>query len=170
MLGSVESFASLFVPFYFFDAGLRLRPEDFGLEALGIGLLFGLAGITLRVVPIWLQRRLVFGEGFRKSLLVGVPLLPTLVFTLVIAGILRERHDIGPGLFGGLVVYALLNSLFPGLVLRRSLPEVEDELLREELLPFPETGKAGVDLALEPPAPRAAGPDLHGPRTGLSGP
>ena len=34
MLDAVESFASLFVPFYFLHAGLPLRREDFGLDAL----------------------------------------------------------------------------------------------------------------------------------------
>jgi len=131
MLSSVEAFASLFVPFYFFHAGLGLRQEDFGLAALGIGLLFSVFGISLRLVPIWLHRRLVFGESLRRSLVVATPMLPTLVFTLVIAGILRERFDIGPELFGGLVVYATVSSLIPGFVFHRLLPEVEEELLQE---------------------------------------
>ena len=135
MLSSVEAFSSLFVPFYFFDAGLTLRPADFGLGALGMGILFGVVGISLRLVPIWLHRRIVFREGFRSSLLVGVPMLPTLVFTLVIARILRERFEIGPALFGGLIVYTILTSLVPGLVFHASLPEVEDELLHEDVLP-----------------------------------
>lgn len=131
MLASVESFSSLFVPFYFFNAGLGLRAEDFSLSALGAGLAFAVVGIGLRLVPLWLHRRIAFGDSLRRSLLVGVPMLPTLVFTLVIAGILRERFAISPTIFGGLVVYTILNSLLPGIVFRRPLPEVEDELLLE---------------------------------------
>lgn len=131
MLASVEAFSSLFVPFYFFKAGLVLRPGDFTFAALGTGVLFAAVGISLRLGLTWLHRRIVFGESLRRSLLVSVPMLPTLVFTLVIAGILRERFDISPTLFGGLVVYTVLNSLIPGLVFRRELPEVEDELLQE---------------------------------------
>ncbi len=135
MLSSVEAFASLFVPFYFFNAGMELRAGDFSLAALGIGLLFCVVGISMRLVPNWLHHRLVFGEGLRESLLVGAPMLPTLVFTLVIAGILRERFSIGSHLYGGLVIYAILNSLIPGLLLRMRLPEVEDELLQESPVP-----------------------------------
>lgn len=146
MLSSVEAFSSLFVPFYFFNAGLSLRSEDFTLQSLGLGLLFGCAGIAIRILPNWIHRRLVFGESFRRSLLVGVPMLPTLVFTLVIAGILRDRFQVGPPLFGGLVVYAILNSLIPGLVFRRSLPEIEDELLEEPPLTVPAEGVADPGL------------------------
>ncbi len=129
MISSVESFSSLFVPFYFFYAGLSLRPEDFTLGALGIGLLFVAVGLLVRIVPIWLHRRVVFGESFRRSLLIGMPMLPTLVFTLVIAEIMRERSFIGPTLFGGLIVYTVLNSLIPAIVFGKRLPDIEDELL-----------------------------------------
>jgi len=44
MLHAVESFASIFVPFYFFHAGLILHRSDLTLEALGFGLaLFAVA-------------------------------------------------------------------------------------------------------------------------------
>jgi Kef-type K+ transport system membrane component KefB len=142
MLASVEAFSSLFVPFYFFHAGLALRPADFTLEALVTGLVFGVVGISLRLVPLVLHRRIVFGESLRRSLHVGLPMLPTLVFTLVIAGILRARFAIGPELFGGLMVYTILSSLIPGLVFRRQLPEVEDELLEEEPYAAPELRRA----------------------------
>jgi Kef-type K+ transport system membrane component KefB len=140
MLASVEAFSSLFVPFYFFHAGLALRPADFTLEALVTGLVFGVVGISLRLVPLVLHRRIVFGESLQKSLHVGLPMLPTLVFTLVIAAILRERFAIGPVLFGGLMVYTILSSLIPGLVFRRQLPEVEDELLEE--VPYSAPGRS----------------------------
>lgn len=45
-------------------------------------------------------------------------MLPTLVFTLVIADILRERFGLPPALFGALIVYTLSNTLIPSLVLR----------------------------------------------------
>lgn len=131
MLASVEALASLFVPFYFFHAGLGMLAEDFAMEALGIGIAFTTIGSLLRVLSTWLHRRVVFGESLRESMSVAVPMLPTLVFTLVIAGILRSRFDISATLFGGLVVSTILNSLIPGFVFRRALPEVEDELLQE---------------------------------------
>lgn len=134
MLVAVEAFASLFVPFYFFHAGSQLRAEDFSFAALLVGLLFVFVGITLRVVPAWIHRRMVFGEEARETLQISVPMLPTLVFTLVIGGILRERFSISESIYGGLIVYAIVNSVLPGLVFRTSLPEVEDELLQEQSL------------------------------------
>jgi len=151
MLSSVESFSSLFVPFYFFNAGLGLRAEDFSLLALGTGLLFTVLGLVLRLFPVWLHRRLVFGESLNRTLLVGLPMLPTLVFTLVIAGILREQFQIAPALFGGLIVYAILNSLAPGLIFRRGLPEIEDELRHERSVREPAECRARAALPAATP-------------------
>jgi Kef-type K+ transport system membrane component KefB len=125
MLTATEAFASIFVPFYFFHAGAALRRADFTIEAL----LFGLAALAVfvpvRLGLVMLHRKIRFGESARQSLRVGVPLLPTLVFTLVIAGILRERFQMPPYVFGGLMVYALLNTLIPSFVLRAPTPEFE---------------------------------------------
>lgn len=160
MLVAVEAFASLFVPFYFFHAGSQLRADDFGFAALLVGLLFVAVGTTLRIVPAWIHRRLVFGEDARETLQISVPMLPTLVFTLVIAAILRERFALPQELYGGLIVYALVSSIVPGLVFRTSLPEVEDELLQEQPL-TPIEGHAGPPMDAErttnaEPAKRAA--------------
>jgi hypothetical protein len=46
---------------------------------------------------------------------------PTLVFTLVLAEILRDRFQVAPHIFGGLIIYTLGNTLIPSLLLR--LPE-----------------------------------------------
>ncbi|HSB53374.1 MAG TPA: cation:proton antiporter, partial [Gemmatimonadales bacterium] len=125
MLDAVEAFASIFVPFYFFHAGLVLRREDFTFTALGLGAVFLLVAVPPRILLVSLHRRLRFGERFADSLRVGVPMLPTLVFTLVIAGILRDRFAVPPALFGGLIVYALANTMIPSLVFRTPTPEFE---------------------------------------------
>ena len=56
----------------------------------------------------------------RSSLRVAAALTPTLIFTLVLATILRERGAISDELFGGLLLYAGLNTLLPSFVLRAS--------------------------------------------------
>jgi Kef-type K+ transport system membrane component KefB len=117
MMHSVEAFASLFIPFYFFHAGLSLRPEDLGFAAWGWGLTFVIAIVPVRVAMVAFHR-LLRGEPFRAGLRIGLPLAPTLVFTLVLAEILRQRFDLPPALFGGLVVYALGSTLMPGFLLR----------------------------------------------------
>jgi Kef-type K+ transport system membrane component KefB len=130
MLGAVESFASLFVPFYFFHAGLELRQEELSLTALGVGVLLTLTMVPIRLALVSLHRVVRLGEGFRASLRVGVPMVPTTVFTLVIAEILRDRFGVSPVVFGGLIIYTLLNTLVPGLFLRRAPTYAfEDELM-----------------------------------------
>jgi hypothetical protein len=50
---------------------------------------------------------------------VSVALAPTLIFTLVIAGILHEVFHIDDALFGGLLVYAAISTILPSFVLPR---------------------------------------------------
>jgi Kef-type K+ transport system membrane component KefB len=122
MLHAVESFASLFVPFYFFVAGTRLRSEHFGWEALLTGVILILLLAPLRLLTNWGHRRLALGESFGRSLSVGAPILPTLVFTLVIAEILVDRFAAPAWLFGGLIVYTVVNSFLPVLLVGMRLP------------------------------------------------
>ncbi len=117
-LHAVRLFATFFVPFYFFHAGTKVPTGALSFEALGLGLLITLVVLPLRIGVVWLQRRLMFGEDFRSSLRVSLALAPTLIFTLVLAGILRERFQIPDVLFGALLLYAALNTLLPSLVFR----------------------------------------------------
>lgn len=125
MLHAIEAFASIFVPFYFFHAGATLRREDFTLGALLFGAAFLVVVVPVQLALIALHRKIRLHESFRKSLRVGVPLTPTLVFTLVLAQILRERFEAPPHIFGGLVVYALVNTVIPSVVFRLPLPAFE---------------------------------------------
>ncbi|OGF18007.1 MAG: hypothetical protein A2W00_15150 [Candidatus Eisenbacteria bacterium RBG_16_71_46] len=72
------------------------------------------------------HRRLSLGEPLRKTLRVSLAMQPTLVFTLVVAGILRERLDAPPWVFGGLIVYTIVNTLIPGFALHAAPPEFEN--------------------------------------------
>ncbi len=123
MLHAVEVFASFFIPFYFFGAGLGLRGADFEPAALLVGAAFLVLVLPLRIALVAAHRRLALHEPFGRSLRVAVPMLPTLVFTLVIAAILRDRFAVAPPVFGGLMIYALVNTLVPGLVLRVPPPD-----------------------------------------------
>ncbi len=162
MLGAVEAFASFFVPFYFFKAGLGVTREELDIPALlfALGLLVG--GTALRLGEIALHRWLTLREPPRTSLRVGVALLPTLVFTLVIADILRTRRDVPASLIGAMVLYAVVITLLPGLLLR--LPTVDYALPMFGPLPAPDAvaaaGLAGAsdprtdgDVASPPPPP-----------------
>jgi Kef-type K+ transport system membrane component KefB len=137
MLHAMEVFASFFVPFYFFNAGLHLRRDDFSFDALVIG--FGFLAIVtpVRIALVALHRRVVLQEAVEPTVRVGLSMVPTLVFGLVIAEILRDEFTIAPALFGGLIVYTLGNTLLPGLLLGDAVPAVpaehEDESIRDRL-------------------------------------
>jgi Kef-type K+ transport system membrane component KefB len=133
MLHAVEAFASLFVPFYFFHVGLELSPEDFRTDALLITVAF-LAVIPGRILLVWLPRQLMLRESFRNTLRVSLPMLPTLVFTLVIVEILRDRFGAPPAIVGALILYTLVTTVLPPLVLRVPPPEFDTP----ELLPLDE--------------------------------
>ena len=125
MLHAVEAFASLFVPFYFFHAGLELRAEDFDRRALLLGAAFVLLIVPGRVLLVWVPRLAMLKEPFREALRVSVPMLPTLVFTLVIVQILRERFDAPPAVLGGLILYTLATTILPSVFLRAPVPEFD---------------------------------------------
>jgi len=155
MLRAVEALASLLVPFYFFHAGIELRREDFSLEALAAGLAMAALAVPVRLLAVGLHRRVALREPFRQTLKVSVPMLPTLVFTLVIAGILRDHYDIPSWLFGGLIVYAFLTTAMPALVMRRppadiSLPAVQPSI--PPATPASETASTGSAAERKEPA------------------
>ncbi|MCC6747474.1 MAG: cation:proton antiporter [Deltaproteobacteria bacterium] len=151
MLHAVEAFASIFVPFYFFGAGLLLKRSDMSWTALLYGAGFLATAVPLRLALVALHRRIRFRERARESLRVGIPMLPTLVFTLVIAQVLRDRFEVSSDVFAGLILYALVNTVIPSLFFRSQTPEFETPeapLLTEDeeerlLRDGPATGPAG---------------------------
>lgn len=118
MLRAVEAFASLFVPFYFFHAGVNLRREDFGWDSVPIAIGLLIAIIPLRLVLVAFHRGVALRENLRSAMRIGIPLLPTLVFGLVVVEILRERFGVAGPLLGGLVLYTLVGTMLPSMMLR----------------------------------------------------
>lgn len=87
------------------------------LTALGFGMAAGLAVQGLG----GLQRRIVSHEDARSSLRVSVALAPTLIFTPVLAGILRDRYGIPDVLCGALLVYACASTALPSFLRGRTV-------------------------------------------------
>jgi len=117
-LRAVKLFSSFFLPFYFFARGAHVPSDALSLEALAIGVGLTVVLVPLRAFAIWAKRRLLGIGNLRGSLRVAAALTPTLIFTLVLASILRERGAISDQVFGGLLLYAGLNTLLPSFVLR----------------------------------------------------
>lgn len=157
-LHAVRLFASFFVPFYFFKAGTNVPAGALSFEALGIGVALTLVVLPLRIAIVWLQRRAMFGENFRASLRVATALAPTLIFTLVLAGIMRERFHVSDAVFGGLLLYAALNTLLPSLVFRMGfdVDPVDNEPAPhpDDVVHVPQAAAVTEHEAASPPPPR----------------
>ncbi len=120
-LHAIRMFASFFVPFYFFYKGVGVPGGAFSIEALGFGIALTLIALPMRVGSVWFQRRLIKGESAAASLRVAAALTPTLIFTLVLASILRERFQISDVLYGALLVYAGMSTMLPSLFMARPI-------------------------------------------------
>lgn len=132
ILHAVRLFASFFIPFYFFASGMRVPPEALCWEALFLGLLASAIFIPLRIAIVWLQRKPVFDEHWRHRLRISITLTPTLIFTLVLATILRQRYQLSDPLYGALLVYTLVNTILPSFILPQPIdfdPAADDDSL-----------------------------------------
>ncbi|WP_222565199.1 cation:proton antiporter [Novilysobacter antarcticus] len=146
---ALRLFATFFVPFYFFHAGTEISRDALTWEAAGLGVVLTLVIVPLRIGLVWLQRRVMFGEGHKSSLKVSVALAPTLVFTLVLANILHKEFDLSATLFGALILYTTLNTLLPSLVFRTPF---DVDLFDAPLPTHPEDRMSKVGEAGEAPA------------------
>jgi Kef-type K+ transport system membrane component KefB len=117
-LRAVKLFSSFFLPFYFFARGAHVPSDALSLEALAIGVGLTVVLVPLRAGSIWTKRRLLGIGNIRSSWRVAAALTPTLIFTLVLASLLRGRGAITDELFGGMLLYAGLNTMLPSFVLR----------------------------------------------------
>jgi Kef-type K+ transport system membrane component KefB len=165
MLESVEAFASLFVPFYFFKAGSALRLSDLSLDALLTGVALVAIAIPVRIGAVAAHRRLAAKENWETGMRLSVAMLPTLVFTLVMAQILRSepRFELPGYLFGALIVYAMLSTVIPTFLLREEPAEATDTSERQAETAvdraLPGSRRLSAPLPAPPPALPAAGPD-----------
>lgn len=145
LVHAVEVFASFFAPFYFFNAGAHLQPEVLGPASFLAGLGFFVVLIPVRVATVAAHRRVALGEPLRKGARVATALVPTLVFSLVLAE-LASRFDAPAYLVGGIVVYAVANTMLPAIAFG-VLPAFD----------APHAGGAAGDLAAQPPGDPAPG-------------
>lgn len=126
MIDALESFGSVFIPFYFFHAGMGIAGDYLTIESILIGAGLVLTFVPIRIAIIALHRKVVLGEGLRLSLRPASAMVPTLVFTLVLVEILEDRFGFSRIFAGGLVLYTVVNTLIPGFVLRGEPADFED--------------------------------------------
>ncbi len=124
MVDALEAFGSVFIPFYFFNAGLYVNAAELTLLAVAVGLALVVVFVPLRVTALALHRRLVLREETSGGRRVGIAMVPTLVFTLVLSDILRA-YDAPQWLVGALIVYTVVNTLIPAFALHTAPAEFE---------------------------------------------
>jgi Kef-type K+ transport system membrane component KefB len=125
MVDALEAFGSVFIPFYFFNAGSHIEPRELGWSAAGLGLVFLVVCVPLRVAVTIAHRRLALGEATAQARRVGIAMVPTLVFTLVLSEILRDRFGGSVTLVGALIIYTVINTMMPAFVLGAPPPEFD---------------------------------------------
>ena len=130
-LHAVRLFASFFVPFYFFHEGLNVPSDALVLKALLYGLAMAVIVLPIRIGKNWLECRYFSRRSATGGFRVAIALTPTLIFTLVIAGILHESFHIDDALYGGLLVYAAISTMLPSLVLPRFAQNTLNQLPAE---------------------------------------
>jgi Kef-type K+ transport system membrane component KefB len=122
MLLSLRSFSAFFIPFYFFNSGLKIAHEAFSYESLLVALVLLLISGPIKVGSIIFHRRLSMNESWQDSLAIAVSLMPNLVFGLVLADILKTKMNLPINVFGGLIIYTLFITLLSPLIIKL-LPE-----------------------------------------------
>jgi Kef-type K+ transport system membrane component KefB len=125
MVDALEAFGSVFIPFYFFMAGMHIEAAQASWWALGMGLALLCAFVPIRLAFTIAHRRLALAELRGPSRRVATALLPTLVFTLVLSELLRDRYFAPDFLVGALVVYAVVNTTLPSYLLGAATPTFE---------------------------------------------
>jgi Kef-type K+ transport system membrane component KefB len=128
MVEALEAFGSVFIPFYFFHAGLEVPTDALRWAGLAWGLGLVVVFVPLRIATIAMHRRFVLGEPRERGKRVGISLVPTLVFTLVLADMMRRRFGAPDYVTGGLILYAVINTTLPAFLLRVKPPEFEQPL------------------------------------------
>ncbi len=126
MVDALESFGSVFIPFYFFHAGTEIVRDQITTRAIVIGLLLIILLIPIRVGITMLQRRSFLNDSTAVARRIGVALVPTLVFTLVIVDILNINFGVEKYVLGALVLYTVINTSIPAFVLHSAPPEFEN--------------------------------------------
>lgn len=110
---SLSSFFNVFLPFYFFFAGAKLSFSDFTTEAIIMGTVFLIIFIPLRLLINTTSIKFMLKDFTKKPYDISLSLMPTLIFGLVIAGVLKDRGEVDTQIIYALIFYTLLSSLIP---------------------------------------------------------
>lgn len=115
LFDAVANFFTIFLPFYFFYAGLKINLSDFTAASLLFAIVLIAIFVPIRILLIQSSvREMIQDENGKMD--VSISLMPTLVFGLVITGILMERGVLPPKYTYALLLYTILTSIIPAAV------------------------------------------------------
>lgn len=117
-LASLTSFFTVFIPFYFYKAGMGFTSELFLFDGLKLGLLFIAVCIPIRILSVFSTLHFFLKDSWKDRYAIAMNLLPTLIFGLVIAAILRDEFQVEPAIISGLVIYTVVTSIIPAILFR----------------------------------------------------
>lgn len=126
ILHSISFFFSFFVPFYFYSAGLSLSPEFFSLKGAALGIVFVVLLLPLRFLSVISSLWFFHKNLWKDRVHIALPLLPTLIFGLVIMNILRENFDLPSFVLSGLLIYTITASIIPWFFFKQVPAEAYD--------------------------------------------
>lgn len=132
MLYSVEFFFSFFVPFYFFQAGVTISEMTFSWTGVTYGLTFIALFLPLRMfttnfsIRMFLDKAESVAQSHQAISNISIALLPTLIFGIVIALILQENFNVSSEITIGLIIYTIVSSIIPAVMLEKAPPEEYD--------------------------------------------
>ncbi len=115
MIDTLKFFSGFFIPFYFFKAGTLISADSISVDALLIAASLIAMGTPVRIGFTLAHRYLLHKETYSISLPIAFRLLPTLVFGLVLAEILKDKFSLSPALHGSLILYTIATTMIPTL-------------------------------------------------------
>lgn len=113
LLNSLTGFFGVFLPFYFFRAGTQLSIHEVSLKSFVIGLMMFTVLVPARILITKLSIRFMAPLSRDRDSNISLALMPTLIFGLVIANILKQRGIVPVYLVYAILFYTLMTSLLP---------------------------------------------------------
>jgi Kef-type K+ transport system membrane component KefB len=124
---ALSSFFTVFLPFYFFYAGVKLNLSEFTMEAIALGLLFLVIFVPLRLILNATSITYFMKDWKKKPYDISLSLMPTLIFGLVIAAVLKEEGVVDTKVVYALIFYTLVASLLPTIFFSLQKRVLEEE-------------------------------------------
>lgn len=115
IIDGIHGFIDIFAPFYFFFVGLTFTAAGFQLKPLLFGLLLSISVLGTRMLLVIAHRikSKEITETLQESVTIATFTAPTMVFTFVVAEMLRDQFMISETLYGSLIVFGVLGSFTP---------------------------------------------------------